>query len=170
VGSRELVSFVPFGCAAGVLVLATAAEAAAEAEAAGYSGSVSGSDDIIHDMAKSWEKTSSEVTAMRDTTSSSTNGDGATDYVKKWDLGSEAAPADSLTKTKFSWDQPAQTSASSSSTTATKDGALAEVNDWLGKTDTGMWIQKHAQGFKGKHRKTGLVSIRLHKTETKKKQ
>jgi len=70
--------------------------------------------------------------------------DAPVDYVKKYDLGSETAPADSTNK----------------------QGVLTEVAKLLGQTTSpsdGMWIQQHAVGHKGKtHR---LVSIKLHKSQ-----
>jgi len=69
------------------------------------------------------------------------------DYVKKYGLGTESAPA------------------ATESSQPSKDGVLTEMNKLLGKTTSpdGMWIQQHAVGHKGRtHR---LVSIRLHKSK-----
>eukprot|EP00746_Dinoflagellata_sp_MGD_P001264 gnl/MRDRNA2_/MRDRNA2_102376_c0_seq1.p1 gnl/MRDRNA2_/MRDRNA2_102376_c0~~gnl/MRDRNA2_/MRDRNA2_102376_c0_seq1.p1 ORF type:complete len:665 (-),score=169.14 gnl/MRDRNA2_/MRDRNA2_102376_c0_seq1:91-2085(-) len=85
----------------------------------------------------SWEKAfeSPKPAAQTDTPN---------DYLKKYDLGSESAPADGTTK----------------------QGVLAEMNKLLGKTTSpsdGMWIQQHAVGHKGRTHK--LVSIKLHKSK-----
>jgi hypothetical protein len=85
----------------------------------------------------SWEKAfdSPKPAAQTDT---------SVDYVKKYDLGSESAPADGTTK----------------------QGVLAEMNKLLGKTTSpsdGMWIQQHAVGHKGRTHK--LVSIKLYKSK-----
>merc|ERR1719316_510810 len=65
-------------------------------------------------------------------------------------LGSESAP-------------------SSSSGVPSKNNALAEMDELLGKSSPAgsMWIQQHAQGFKGSHHANRLVSVQLHKTEAK---
>jgi len=127
----------------------------------------SDSGDIIHQFASGFEATENAVTGATTSTAAPASDDnfkfswessssGSTtstpfDYVKQYELGSEAAPADS---------------ASSSASTPNKDGVLAEMNKLLGKTSSpdGMWIQQHARGFKGKHHANRLVSIKLHKT------
>merc|ERR1719265_518246 len=103
-----------------------------------------------------WESSSETST----TTTDSAKTDAPEDYVKKYGLGSETAPADS------------------SSPTPHADGVLAEMNKLLGKTESpletspaGIWIQQHAQGFKGRHggqhHANRLVSVRLYKSEKK---
>jgi hypothetical protein len=138
--------------------------------AASTTASASETGDIIHQFASGWEDASKEVlqstttAAVSDDTfkfsweSSSTakpsadsdKADQPIDYLKKYDLGSDS-----------------QTPEASKDT---KDPALAVMNELLGKSSSpeGMWIQQHAQGFKGKHHANRLVSIRLHKTEAKK--
>jgi len=104
----------------------------------------------------SWESSSPATSASTD----SAKTDAPEDYVKKYGLGSETAPADS------------------SSPTPHADGVLAEMNKLLGKTESpletspaGIWIQQHAQGFKGRHggqhHANRLVSVRLYKSEKK---
>jgi len=149
---------------------------ATPASAPTSTGSDSG--DIIHQFASGFEATENAVTGATTTTSTaapaaddkfkfswdssssatasssdSAKADAPVDYVKKYGLGSESAPADSVT-------------VGTSDPTPKKD-ALAEMEaKLLGKTSPdGMWIQQHAQGFKGKHHANSrLVSIRLHKT------
>jgi hypothetical protein len=138
--------------------------------AASTTASASETGDIIHQFASGWEDASKGVlqstttAAVSDDTfkfsweSSSTakpsadsdKADQPIDYLKKYDLGSDS-----------------QTPEASKDT---KDPALAVMNELLGKSSSpeGMWIQQHAQGFKGKHHANRLVSIRLHKTEAKK--
>jgi len=127
--------------------------------------------DIIHQFAAGWEKTSDDIMAGTTTTaapasddkfkfsweksvpakssSDSTKADEPVDYLKKYDLGSD--------------------SASLADSNAGKNSALAVMNELLGKSSSpeGMWIQQHAQGFKGRHHANRLVSIRLHKTDAK---
>merc|ERR1719321_1224621 len=120
----------------------------------------------------SWDKPSSDSTKASTPASSdpfkfswdkpsSTDSNAPVDYVKKYGLGSESAPSDS-----------------SSSATPHADGVLAEMNKLLGKTESpletspaGMWIQAHAQGFKGRHggqhHANRLVSVRLYKSDKK---
>jgi len=131
----------------------TAATAQATPAAETPAASNSGSNDIIQQFA-SGEVTSNDVFATSSTTTTAAASSDTVDYVKKYELGSESAPA-----------------ASSTAAHTEKQGVLAVMNELLGTSSSspdGAWIQQHAHGFKGKQHANRLVSIRLHKTETKK--
>eukprot|EP00746_Dinoflagellata_sp_MGD_P125387 gnl/MRDRNA2_/MRDRNA2_60143_c0_seq2.p1 gnl/MRDRNA2_/MRDRNA2_60143_c0~~gnl/MRDRNA2_/MRDRNA2_60143_c0_seq2.p1 ORF type:complete len:407 (+),score=108.97 gnl/MRDRNA2_/MRDRNA2_60143_c0_seq2:113-1222(+) len=146
------------------------------------STAVAGSDDIIHQFASGWETASQEVLQSSTTTAApasddkfhfsweksspvnpsadSNKADQPIDYLKKYDLDSDSG----VKKYDFGSD-----SGTTTTSIAPKDkGAFAVMDELLGKTSSpeGMWIQQHAQGFKGKHHANRLVSIRLHKTQT----
>jgi len=98
----------------------------------------------LSDWEKAFESPKPVKSLFESASSSTAQADAPVDYVKKYELGSETAPADSTTKT----------------------GVLTEVARLLGKSTSpsdGMWIQQHAVGHKGRtHR---LVSIKLHKSK-----
>jgi len=131
------------------------------------------SDDIIHQFASGWEAASQEVLQSSTTTAAAASAD---TFKFSWDKSSPAKPAadsdkadqpiDYLKKYDLNFDSAATTT---SNAPTSKDNALAVMNEFLGKSSLetspeGMWIQQHAQGFKGKHHANRLVSIRLHKT------
>jgi hypothetical protein len=137
-----------------------------------------GSDDIVHQFASGWEAASQEISQSSTTTKAPASDD---TFKFSWESSSPAKPSPDSDKAdqpidylkKYDLDSDSATSTTTTTSNAPKDNALAVMNELLGKTSMdsspeGMWIQQHAQGFKGKHHANRLVSIRLHKTEAKK--